>query len=363
MFKGRWPFSVVQDTVSSAGFSDVTLDSDDPTAIKTHVILPTKPKLQEPISLEPKPQRGVKRKDPLDKIVDIVVGDGDNVKYFEHHRRILSKESQHFRAAFKKEWEIPLFSFPNEDPDIYARVAHWMYFKEFIFDEEKNQDSEAELDSTQVSEDLEDLEAEDKDLRLAELPPDGGNLKKDASRELASPKSAVNIVDLEGGLDDSDYEKNSQTLANSQAQASPPTPLDTLTLSKIWALAKRLGIPKLCNEIITLLGKRLGYDMKTPGHALVYAFQRCRPDSPLRRLLVDFTARSAPIKDLLEDAAFDATDFSPELWCALVGGLVNVRSEQYIRQAEWMQNFEATVSVYHLKETSLPLRSRIPAYV
>lgn len=340
LLKRRWPFSVAQDPVASAGLSDVTMDSDE----QTTVTAPTTPMID---STEPTPQRGAKRKDPLDKIVDIVVGNGNNAKSFEHHRRILSKESKHFRTGFRKNWETSSFSFPNEDPEIYARAAHWMYFKEFVFDEEKGQNSEAEGDSTQISED-----AEDEETRPAELSR-GGN----------SSHSPVEVVDSENGSDDSDDEVV-EPAENSQTQTDPPTPLDTLTLSKIWALAKLLGIPKLCDEIIDLLGKRLGHDMKTPGTALIYAFQRCREDSPLRRLLVDFTARSAPITDLLADPTFDATDFAPELWCALVGGLVTVRGDQYLLQAEWLQNFERTASDYHLlKRSRVQLRATGAAYV
>lgn len=357
MFKRKWPFSAAQDTVASAALSDATMDSDEPTAIMSPVTVTMTTVTVPTVPTDPKPQEGVKRKDPLDKIVDIVVGNGSGKKYFEHHRRILSKESKHFRDSFRKDWEAREFSFPNEEPEIYARVAHWMYFKEFVYDEEKSSNGESEGDSTQISEDIEDEVKPDAPSH------DGVKLQNDEFHATAIPKSTIEVVDLEDGSDDSDDDEPAQALAGSQSQPESPTPLDTLTLSKIWALARRLGIPKLCDEIIDLLGKRLGYDMKTPGHALIYAFQRCRPDSPLRRLLVDFTARSAPITDLLGDAAFDATDFAPELWCALVGGLVTVRGDQYLRQAEWTQNFELTVSEYHINKPRVPFRPKVPAHV
>jgi hypothetical protein len=345
MLKRKW-FSV-DDAVSSTARSDATMDYDQAAPATTPVNVPT-----APIT----PQRGTQRRDPLDKIVNIVVGNGNDFKPFPNHRRILNKESKHFRDAFKKNWETASFSLPNEDPDIYARVAHWMYFKKFIYDEEMAQDDETEGDSSQASVNIEDEHGNPFALAHGRV-----DLQNNIFHGTASLKHTIEVVDLDEGSDGSNDDEPAQAPESSQARTDAPTPLDTLTLSKIWALAKLLGIPKLCDEIIDLLGKRLGYDMKTPGDALIYAFQRCRPDSPLRRLLVDFTARSAPITDLLEAPDFDATDFAPELWCALVGGMIMVRGNQYLDQAEWAENFEHTVSEYYLNKSRVPFRPKVTA--
>jgi hypothetical protein len=345
ILKRKW-FSV-DDAVSSAARSDATMDSDQAAVTAIPVNVPTGPVV---------PQRSNQRKDPLDKIVNIIVGNGNDTKPFPNHRRILNKESKHFRDSFKQNWDTTSFSLPNEDPDIYARVAHWMYFKRFIYDEEMTQDDETEGDSSQAS-----VNIDDEPSSPAALVHGRVDLQNDIFHGTASLKHTIEVVDLDEGSDGSGDDEPAQALRGSQARTDAPTPLDTLTLSKVWALAKLLGVPKLCDEIIDLLGKRLGYDMKTPGDALIYAFQRCRPDSPLRRLLVDFTARSAPITDLLEAPNFDATDFAPELWCALVGGLTMVRGNQYLNQAEWAQNFEHTVSEYYINNSRVPFRPKVTA--
>lgn len=152
--------------------------------------------------------------------------------------------------------------------------------------------------------------------------------------------------------DDNDFSDNeqneqaeqaAQALSDIATNADAPTPLDTMTLSKIYALAELLEISKLRNEIIDLLIKRLCHDMATPGHALSYALQRCEPDSPLRRLLVRFTARSAPIDDFLGDSTLDP------LPRALIEALAVVRGDQCLDQVESTREFERTAGDYHVR--------------
>jgi hypothetical protein len=244
ILKRKW-FSV-DDAVSSAARSDATMDSDQAAVTAIPVNVPTGPVV---------PQRSNQRKDPLDKIVNIIVGNGNDTKPFPNHRRILNKESKHFRDSFKQNWDTTSFSLPNEDPDIYARVAHWMYFKRFIYDEEMTQDDETEGDSSQAS-----VNIDDEPSSPAALVHGRVDLQNDIFHGTASLKHTIEVVDLDEGSDGSGDDEPAQALRGSQARTDAPTPLDTLTLSKVWALAKLLGVPKRRDHRLVGQASRLRHE-------------------------------------------------------------------------------------------------------
>lgn len=315
---------------ASGSTSDVTLPAPEPRMDETHIT---------------KPQHGVKRNDPFGKIVDIVVGSGDHVETFEIHRSKLRGNSDYFKAAFKREPEIPSFDFPNEEPEVFGRIQNWMYDKEFIFEGEKSGTGQLEVTSTQNTQEDENDMIEPEPLRVA------GCLNERGERvsKIAHSKPFPEVFDHRHESDASDDDEATQAPENSQTQIESPTPLDTLTLSKIYTFAEQLEMSKLCNEIIEVLGKRLGYDKVTPSDALLYAFQRSKTGSPLRELLIDFTARTAPINDMLESADLDTDEDSLELLTALVRKLGEVRGNICFTEDEWAEHFQITVHEYLVK--------------
>jgi len=163
------------------------------------------------------------------------------------------------------------------------------------------------------------------------------------------PELSEQRINLDTGSDVSDNEHEVLSSIQIANKTNAPNPLDTLTLSKIYAVAEFLEMDKLRNEVIELLGMRLGDDMEAPGQALTYAFKRCGADSPLRKLLIEFTACSAPVLDLLQDSSFDATS---ELWRALVEELTRVRGADVLSRGDWAQHFQSTVSEYCVRTPS-----------
>lgn len=296
----------------------------------------------------PRPQRGTKRKNPFDKVVSIVVADDDCVKTFQIHNGTLCDKSHYFETAIEREPETSSFSFPHEEPDIFERVQNWMYGKGYIYEEDISHTGHLEIGSTQSTQDDENVFAQLEPLRVAGCL----NERGEVITKIAHVKT------VPGGLDSDDeeyanafdvHDEDDDEGAHKPERSDPPTPLDTLTLSKIYTLAEQLEMPELCNEIIEVLGKRLGHDKATPSHALVYAFQRSKINSPLRELLVDYTSRSAPIDDMLDDTTFDTDECTPELLRALVKKLGEVRGTLCFSEAEWLEHFEMTVHRYVVK--------------
>lgn len=332
-------FSGAQRATTTAQPSQPTLDQDEITA----------PELPMEETSVPKPQRGVKRKNALGTTVDIVVGSEDCVEKFEIHRSKLRKISHYFETALKQEPEAPSFLFANEEPEIFERIQNWIYENDFVLKQENP--GHVEIGSTQNTQNVQD---DEDDLIQPEPLRIGGcqNEHGEFVTKIAHGKPFPGRLDLddEGNAfnDDNDNDEGAQE----PERSDPPTPLDTLTLSKLYTLAEQLEMSELCNEVIKVLGKRLGYDSETPSHALVYAFQRSKTDSPLRELLVDYTARSAPIKDMLSDASFDTDDCTQELLLALVKKLGEVRGNICFTEAEWAEHFESTVDSYLVKVKS-----------
>jgi len=274
----------------------------------------------------------------LADIVPIIVGSAEDAVTIPVHRSFLCKKSKYFEDAFEEDQQKSSFEFPEEEPEIFERIMNWIYGEGFLLPEDQTSEDDAEASEENQSHD------EPKSLNVSHLL-SNGNLH----RETVRPEPSEKIINLDELSDFSDNEQEAQSPLQTAIEANSPTPLDTLTLSKIYAVAELLGMDRLRNEIIELLGQRLGHDMKTPGPALTYAFDRCDAGSPLRGLLVDFTARSAPIYDLLKDPTFDAT---PELWRALVEELTRVRGADVLRQSEWVEHFESTLGEYRVPKRS-----------
>lgn len=273
----------------------------------------------------------------LAKMILLHVGEAQDLKTFPVHCKFLCKKSQYFKNVFEDDPERSSFEFPEQKPEIFERVMNWIYGAGFLLSKDNGKSDDAELLSTQASE-----EAQDTGGPADYLVVEHGS----GFRESVAPVPATKIIDRSVTESDlSDDEQNSQALGNITHKAGAPTSLDSMMLSKIYTLAEFLEMEKLCNELIELLGKRLGYDKKTPGQALIYAFQRCGAGSPLRKLLIDFTARSARIFDVLEDPTFDAP---PELWRALVEELTTVRGADVLKGDQWAEHFEASLGDYRV---------------
>lgn len=100
-----------------------------------------------------------------------------------------------------------------------------------------------------------------------------------------------------------------------------PYPLDSLTLTKLYALAERLKIDDLCFHVMLLLRDRLKYDPELLGRCLIYAFKRCEdPESLLRCELAAFAATADPIGDFMWQ--LDPDDLSKELMFELLSKVV-----------------------------------------
>ena len=266
----------------------------------------------------------------LAKMILIRVGQAQNLQTFPVHGKFLSKKSHYFKNVFKNDPERSSFEFPEQEPEIFERVMNWIYGEGFLFPKDNATSDDADWFSTQASEEVQDTNGPAEHLVVEH---------SSGFRQRVAHLLATRVIDTATGSDFSDDEQDYIAF-----EADAPTPLGTMMLSKIYALAEFLEMKQLRNEIIELLGQRLGYDRKTPGQALIYAFQRCSAGSPLRGL-IDFTARAAPISDLLRDSTFDAT---PELWRALVEGLTSVRGADALRGGEWSEHFEATLDDYRV---------------
>lgn len=289
------------------------------------------------------PQGRKRAKGILADIIRIIVGSAEDAVTISVHRSFLCDKSNYFKDAFKEDQQKSSFGFPGEEPEIFERIMNWIYGEGFLLSEDQTTGDDAERLSPQAFEENQSHD-EPKSLNVSHLLSNGK-----LHRETVRPEPSEKIINLDEISDLSDNEQEAQSPLQTAIEANSPAPLDTLTLSKIYAVAEFLEMDRLRNEIIELLGKRLGHDMKTPGPALTYAFNRCDAGSPLRGLLVDFTARSAPIYDLLKDPTFDAT---PELWRALVEELTRVRGADVLRQSEWVEHFESTLGDYHVPKRS-----------
>lgn len=281
------------------------------------------------IATRPKHSEGL-----LAKMILIRVGEAHDLQTIPVHRKFLCKMSHYFKNAFKDDPEKSSFEFPEQEPEIFERVMNWIYGQGFLLPKDNPGSDDAEWLSTQASEEVQDTNGHVDHIVVEHA---------SGFRQSVAPVAATKFIDTAAGSDFSDDEQDSQALKDATPSIDAPTPLDSMMLSKIYALAEFLEMDKLCNELIELLGQRLGYEKETLGQALIYAFQRCSADSPLRKLLIDFTARSAPISHVLDDPTFDAT---PELWRALVRELATVRGADVLDADQWAEHFEATLGDY-----------------
>lgn len=273
---------------------------------------------------------------PLSKMVLIEIGRARNVHTIPVHRDILCEVSVYFELAFEEDADRSSFDFPEQEPEIFTRTMNWIYARGFLLPKDNPKKQETAAPTTQASAEVQRID-ESADSILVE--------HGSGYRQSVAPQPLTRVIDGDYVIDSSDDEQKTKAVKYPSTKTPAPTPLDALMLSKIYALAEFLQIKDLCNEIINLLGQRLGYDRKTPGQALIYAFQRCGADSPLRKLLIDFTARAAPISDVLEESTFDAT---PELLRAMVKELTVVRGADVLRGVEWTEHFEDTLGDYRV---------------
>ncbi|GAB7327450.1 hypothetical protein MBLNU13_g11334t1 [Cladosporium sp. NU13] len=268
---------------------------------------------------------------PLAKMILIRVGDAQDSQTIPVLRKFLCKKSHYFKDAFKDDPERSSFEFPEQEPEIFERAMNWIYGEGFLLRKDTAESDDADWLSTQAS-----REAQATNEAVSLLVVEHGS----GYRQAVSPVPSTRFIDSVTGSDFSDGEQETHAPGDASAEIEAPTPLDTMMLSKLYALAEFLKMDKLCKELIELLCKRLGYDEKTPNQALIYAFKRCAADSLLRKLLIDFTARSAPILDASQDSTFDATT---DLWPALVKELTGVRGADVLRGGDWTEHFEATL--------------------
>lgn len=254
------------------------------------------------------------------RTIKIIVGtEEDGFDTFETHRGHLCSKSRFFRAELKKDPKLQSFTFPHEDPKIFERIQEWLYTGDILFETEESPNSAEESVSSQ---------------------PIPKITNEEISYEVETEDGTFTYYNgtLPDDDDDDDDDARSETF-NPQPSRSPPTPLDALTLTKIYTFAEHLQIPALCNAIIDLLGQRLGYDMTAPGEALVYAFERCRgAESPLRRLLMDFTEKAAPFEDFAELSS--AEELPKELMFELLAALAAVRGVPMLDGEGWGEHFE-----------------------
>lgn len=138
--------------------------------------------------------------------------------------------------------------------------------------------------------------------------------------EFPSP-SGKQRADYKKQLDESDFADQFVAGSEEPEDEEAPYPLDSLTLTKLYALADRLKIDDLCFHVMLLLRDRLKYDPELLGRSLIYAFKRCQdPESLLRRELAAFAATADPIGEFMWQ--LDPDDLSKELMFELLSKVV-----------------------------------------
>lgn len=192
---------------------------------------------------------------PLAKMILIRVGDAQDSQTIPVHRKFLCKKSQYFKDAFEDDLERSSFEFPEQEPEIFERAMNWIYGEGFLLRKDTAESDDADWLSTQAS-----REAQATNEAASLLVVEHGS----GYRQAVSPVPSTTFIDLATGSDFSDGEQETHAPGDASAEIEAPTPLDTMMLSKLYALAEFLKMDKLCNELIELLGKRLGYDEKTP---------------------------------------------------------------------------------------------------
>lgn len=238
--------------------------------------------------------------------MNIIVGTGTQVKTFKSHRKLLSTKSRYYRNNLKEDTTRSSFSLDDEDPNIYKRVQEWFYVGELLLPSEKSKDAER---------------VDDSGLNTTSFPESIDEKLKKTVRS-ASHTNGGGFSPFEARYDQRfDSDAGSDASQEFVTQGEPPFPLDTLTLTKLYALAERLEISDLCDEVMTKLRQRLKHDTDTLGSALICAFERCRgPDNSLRGALTRFAAKSAPVGELMQQ--FGPDDLPPTLMFELLSQLL-----------------------------------------
>jgi len=157
------------------------------------------------------------------------------------------------------------------------------------------------------------------------------------------PDDESHVSDNKHAVPGSDFDNE----ADDEIEPETPLacPLDTVTLTKICALAERLQISELRKSTLHLLAQRLGHDMETPLQALMYVFKRAAPSeeaesaSGLLSLLISFVVLICDGKELVQyhkDEAIPA-----DLLMALIASMAPLRVSRSGKDLKtiWLEHY------------------------
>ena len=257
----------------------------------------------------------VKRKryggDHLGETIFIDVGgaDGSEIARFDAHKRKFCKASTFFARKFLDDSSVDLqvVELPDEEPAIFNQIQHWVYDGSLLdLADNASRASQQPLLTNALSEERADHVKRVKlDAKAAEEDTDDEN-NTDVGEEVENENHNLNF-DHEG------VERQD-------------TRLDTLSLTKIYVLAETLGMPKLCNEVISQLVQELDPSNGVPMKELLYAYRRSAPASKVRSLLIDFVAGTQDAMDLNFLTGYEL-EASKQLLQDLVFALAPLRAE------------------------------------
>lgn len=272
---------------------------------------------------------------------------------------MLCAKSGYFRDQFAQHPHVREISISDEDPNVFRRIQHWVYFKQLLTPTEQEAVKAEDVSDTV---DINTLQHAYNDICFRNESDDGPSLDEEADDDSGAEGGQSPEIPSDFGPE---VEASSNTMAivprSSSASANEESsnftnPLDVLLLCKIYALAARLEMHTLCNEIIDILGKRLDEQTTTPSDALIFAFERTSlANSPLPRLLVDFTVGHAPLGDFL--ASSSQRDIPQELTFELLSQMTLVRDvyREKIKEEKgidlvwekWPRRFQRNKEVYY----------------
>lgn len=345
-------------------------------------------------------------KDPYNEVVQISAGAEDTTLTFTIHKDILRRKSAFFANEIKKHPNQMSFEFPDEDPEAFRRVKLWLYDGDIMGKEDYDaissqgadgEDAAAEpemMTPERTAADIVHMEASSATLAgeplsevgqvgltkvgeqdehdsqyaggdeleeiYATAPDQVVGLKRERTSSIleSRKKRHYSDDDVVNDSDDGSQASHDERSAPgsdvdnaSDADSEHGTlscPLDTLTLTKICALAERFQISELRKGTLRLLAERLSSDMVTPLEALMYTFKRTPSskarDSNLLALLIDFVVLVCGGQEVAEyhrhQEAIPA-DLFMALFTAMVPRRVP-RSKNSLREL-WALEYEAVI--------------------
>lgn len=165
--------------------------------------------------------------------MDIVVGSAIQTKTFKSHRNLLASKSEYFRRQLEEDSSKSSFSFDDEDPEIYERVQQWFYSGRILLPgDETERDASYSLTQNTPS------------------PIPQRKKIKSTKRNMRNDES------IDAKSDNDTYGSDTFKDLDTEEDKSP-SPLDSLTLTKLYALAERLEVRDLCRETIDMLRQGL----------------------------------------------------------------------------------------------------------